>query len=101
MGFDEPACREALKANDWNPDLALNTLLGGLWVIVLISLSFQPSSWLIIIIVTENEWPCNRKFWHQIDTLKLHTFGVKKPMQDKQEKINGLADLNRRYYPQL
>ena len=30
MGFDEPACREALKANDWNPDLALNTLLGGL-----------------------------------------------------------------------
>ncbi len=28
MGFPEDVCRDALSKNDWNPDLALNLLLG-------------------------------------------------------------------------
>jgi hypothetical protein len=31
--------------------------------------------------------------------LKFRSFGVKKPLDEKQEKINQLMDANKRYYP--
>ena len=34
-----------------------------------------------------------------IDPLKMHTQGVKKPLEDKGEKLNALANNNQRYYP--
>ena len=34
-----------------------------------------------------------------IDPLKIHTQGVKKPLEDKGEKFDTLANNNQRYYP--
>ena len=34
-----------------------------------------------------------------IDPLRIHTQGVKKPMEDKGGKLQNLADNNQRYYP--
>ena len=34
-----------------------------------------------------------------IDPLKIHTQGVKKPLEDKGEKFNTLVNNNQRYYP--
>ena len=33
------------------------------------------------------------------DPLKIHTQGVKKPLEDKGGKLQNLADNNQRYYP--
>ena len=35
-----------------------------------------------------------------IDPLKIHTQGVKKPLEDKGDKLTALANNNQRYYPQ-
>ena len=35
----------------------------------------------------------------QVDPLKFHTFGVKKPMEEKQTKITQLQNNKQRYYP--
>ena len=35
----------------------------------------------------------------QIDPLKFRAFGVKRPMDEKQAKINELLENNKRYYP--
>jgi hypothetical protein len=35
----------------------------------------------------------------QVDPLKLNTYGVKKPFEDKAEKIKDLINSNNRYYP--
>ena len=34
-----------------------------------------------------------------IDPLRIHTQGVKKPLEDKGQKLQSLADNNQRYYP--
>ena len=34
-----------------------------------------------------------------MDPLKMHTAGVKKPMQEKEGKIQNLYDNQERYYP--
>jgi hypothetical protein len=36
-----------------------------------------------------------------VDPLKLRTYGVKKPLDQKEEKIQQLYDQNKRYYPKL
>lgn len=35
----------------------------------------------------------------QIDLLKMRTYGVKKPLEEKEEKIQKLLEENKRYYP--
>ena len=35
-----------------------------------------------------------------IDPLKVHTMGVKKPMNDKQGSMQAMAEQGNRYYPQ-
>ena len=35
-----------------------------------------------------------------VDPLKFHTFGVKKPLETKMDKIKHLEENNQRYYPQ-
>lgn len=34
-----------------------------------------------------------------IDPLRIHTYGVKKPLEEKKEKIEKLHEQNQRYYP--
>lgn len=38
-------------------------------------------------------------FTQQIDPLKFRTYGVKRPLDEKEEKIQRLLDENKRYYP--
>ena len=35
-----------------------------------------------------------------VDSLKIHTMGVKKPMNDKQGSMQNMAAQGNRYYPQ-
>ena len=35
----------------------------------------------------------------QVDPLKFHTYGIKKPIEQKQESIQNLYDQQKRYYP--
>ena len=38
-------------------------------------------------------------FYLQVDPLKFHTYGVKKPIEQKQENIQQLYNDQKRYYP--
>jgi hypothetical protein len=37
----------------------------------------------------------------QVDPLKLRTYGVKKPFEEKEVKIQQLYEQNKRYYPTM
>lgn len=34
-----------------------------------------------------------------VDPLKVHTFGVKRPLEEKKSEIDALYENNKRYYP--
>ena len=34
-----------------------------------------------------------------VDPLKLRSYGIKRPLEEKQEKIQKLVDDHKRYYP--
>ena len=48
--------------------------------------------------MTEQVSP-NCSWQRQTDTLKFHSYGIKKPYENKQENIKNLYENQKRYYP--